>query len=102
MVKPPTQIVLHRNGPFRVCCNAAKVVCTAVAPKEDWRKKAKPIKPGSTYPAKEYCSNCGLCDTYYVAHVKDACAFLGDGKSLLWLINNMNILEGKMGSYTSV
>lgn len=27
------------------------------------------------------CSNCGLCDTYYVAHVKDACAFLGDGMS---------------------
>ena len=22
---------------------------------------------------------CGLCDTYYVAHVKEACAFLGDG-----------------------
>lgn len=45
----------------------------------DWRKKAKPIKEGSTYPAKEFCSHCGLCDTYYVAHVKDACAFLGDG-----------------------
>lgn len=26
-------------------------------------------------------SQCGLCDTYYVAHVKDACAFLGDGMS---------------------
>lgn len=46
----------------------------------DWRSKAKPIKEGSTYPAKELCSHCGLCDTYYVAHVKDACAFLGDGK----------------------
>ena len=34
------------------------------------------------YPAKEACSRCGLCDTYYVAHVKDACAFLGDGVSL--------------------
>lgn len=34
------------------------------------------------YPAKEACSRCGLCDTYYVAHVKDACAFLGDGMSL--------------------
>lgn len=32
-----------------------------------------------------YClrssSNCGLCDTYYIAHVKNACAFLGDGMS---------------------
>ena len=47
----------------------------------DWREKAKPIEPGSSYPAKEHCSQCGLCDTYYVAHVKDACAFLGDGMS---------------------
>jgi hypothetical protein len=50
-----------------------------LAEKADWRSKAKPIKEGSTYPAKEFCSHCGLCDTYYVAHVKDACAFLGDG-----------------------
>jgi 7-hydroxymethyl chlorophyll a reductase len=51
--------------------------------KDDWRHKAKPISPGAntTYPAKENCSNCGLCDTYYIAHVKDACAFLGDGMS---------------------
>jgi len=26
-------------------------------------------------------SRCGLCDTYYIAHVKNACAFLGDGMS---------------------
>ncbi|EFJ46266.1 hypothetical protein VOLCADRAFT_93375 [Volvox carteri f. nagariensis] len=47
----------------------------------DWRQRSKPISPGSSYPAKQYCSSCGLCDTYYVAHVKDACAFLGDGMS---------------------
>lgn len=41
---------------------------------------AKPIQQGSTYPAQEFCSHCGLCDTYYVAHVKEACAFLGDGE----------------------
>lgn len=52
----------------------------AAPPSLDWRTKARPIAPGSTYPAKEFCSNCGLCDTYYVAHVKDACAFLGDGR----------------------
>lgn len=46
----------------------------------DWRSKARPIQSGSSYPAKEFCSHCGLCDTYYVAHVKDACAFLGDGE----------------------
>ncbi|GBG65632.1 hypothetical protein CBR_g51515 [Chara braunii] len=52
----------------------------------DWRSRAKPIRPGSTYPAKEHCSQCGLCDTYYVAHVKDACAFLGEGMSRIdWM-----------------
>ena len=54
-------------------------VISAVA--ADWRERAKPIAPGSGYPAKEHCSQCGLCDTYYVAHVKDACAFLGPGMS---------------------
>ena len=61
--------------------------CAAVGtaptrPDSDWRKKAKPIKEGSVYPAKENCSHCGLCDTYYVAHVKNACAFLGSGTTL--------------------
>ncbi|GMH45828.1 hypothetical protein BSKO_13791 [Bryopsis sp. KO-2023] len=50
-------------------------------PASDWRHRAKPIKPGSAYPAKENCSRCGLCDTYYVAKVKEACAFLGEGMS---------------------
>ena len=64
-------------------------LCSQVASVEnkaahaDWRSKARPIKEGSTYPAKEFCSHCGLCDTYYVAHVKDACAFLGDGALLM-------------------
>ncbi|KAG5127146.1 hypothetical protein JHK82_027981 [Glycine max] len=49
--------------------------------KQDWRTKSKPIPPGGTYPAKDHCSRCGLCDTYYIAHVKNACAFLGDGMS---------------------
>ncbi|XP_024527174.1 7-hydroxymethyl chlorophyll a reductase, chloroplastic-like isoform X1 [Selaginella moellendorffii] len=52
---------------------------TTTEPQTDWRKRSKPIKPGSTYPAKEFCSHCGLCDSYYIAHVKKACAFLGNG-----------------------
>lgn len=44
---------------------------------DSWRHKAKPIPRGSPYPAKENCSKCGLCDTYFVSHVKEACAFLG-------------------------
>ena len=39
-------------------------------------KKAKALNPGSRRPAKELCSECGLCDTYYVHYVKEACAFL--------------------------
>ncbi len=39
-------------------------------------QKARAIKPGSRRPAKELCSDCGLCDTYYIHYVKEACAFL--------------------------
>ena len=39
-------------------------------------KKAKALKPSSRRPAKELCSECGLCDTYYVHYVKEACAFI--------------------------
>jgi coenzyme F420-reducing hydrogenase beta subunit len=39
-------------------------------------KKAKALQPGSRRPAKELCSECGLCDTYYIHYVKEACAFL--------------------------
>jgi coenzyme F420 hydrogenase subunit beta len=45
---------------------------TSVAP----HKKAKALKTGSRRPAKELCSECGLCDTYYIHYVKEACAFL--------------------------
>ncbi|MEM6450403.1 MAG: Coenzyme F420 hydrogenase/dehydrogenase, beta subunit C-terminal domain [Cyanobacteria bacterium P01_D01_bin.105] len=38
--------------------------------------KAKGLKPGSSKPAKERCSECGLCDTAYIHYVKEACAFL--------------------------
>jgi coenzyme F420 hydrogenase subunit beta len=38
--------------------------------------KAKALKPGSRRPAKELCSECGLCDTYYIHYVKEACAFI--------------------------
>ncbi len=38
--------------------------------------KAKAQKPNSKRPAKELCSECGLCDTSYIHYVKDACAFL--------------------------
>ncbi|EED95522.1 hypothetical protein THAPSDRAFT_14482, partial [Thalassiosira pseudonana CCMP1335] len=31
------------------------------------------------FPAKNHCSKCGLCETKYVTHVIDACAFLGEG-----------------------
>jgi coenzyme F420-reducing hydrogenase beta subunit len=44
--------------------------------------KPQPIDPRGwpeKFPAKDHCSKCGLCETSYVSHVTDACAFLGDG-----------------------
>jgi len=41
-------------------------------------RKAKALKPGSPRPAKALCSECGLCDTYYIHYVKEACAFLNE------------------------
>ena len=38
--------------------------------------KAKALNPSSRRPAKELCSECGLCDTHYIHYVKQACAFL--------------------------
>ena len=41
--------------------------------------KAQPIPESGwpfQFPAREHCSKCGLCETTFVSHVKDACAFL--------------------------
>ncbi|MEO1145254.1 MAG: Coenzyme F420 hydrogenase/dehydrogenase, beta subunit C-terminal domain [Cyanobacteria bacterium J06638_22] len=46
------------------------------SPSQGMHQKAKAMKPGSRRPAKELCSECGLCDTYYIHYVKEACAFL--------------------------
>ena len=39
-------------------------------------ERARPLAKGSTYPAKDLCSQCGLCDSRWVAYVRSACAFL--------------------------
>lgn len=44
------------------------------------RATARPVPQGAVWPAKEFCSNCGLCDTEWIAHVGEACAFLGSGE----------------------
>jgi len=31
------------------------------------------------FPAKEHCSKCGLCETTFVSHVSEACAFIDEG-----------------------
>ncbi|MEB3233016.1 MAG: Coenzyme F420 hydrogenase/dehydrogenase, beta subunit C-terminal domain [Leptolyngbyaceae bacterium] len=38
--------------------------------------KAKGLPRGKMRPAKDLCSDCGLCDTHYIHYVQDACAFL--------------------------
>ncbi len=49
---------------------------TAVNPAHFPHKKAKALGKTSRRPAKELCSECGLCDTYYIHYVKEACAFI--------------------------
>jgi coenzyme F420-reducing hydrogenase beta subunit len=44
----------------------------ALAPHE----RARPLAPGSPYPARDLCSQCGLCDSRWIAYVRRACAFL--------------------------
>lgn len=39
-------------------------------------KKAKGLPRGKVRPAKDLCSDCGLCDTHFIHYVKEACAFL--------------------------
>ncbi|MDB9315476.1 Coenzyme F420 hydrogenase/dehydrogenase, beta subunit C-terminal domain [Spirulina sp. CS-785/01] len=50
---------------------------TSVVPNQP-HKKAKALKAKSPRPAKALCSECGLCDTYYIHYVKEACAFLNE------------------------
>lgn len=38
--------------------------------------RARPLAKGSPKPAKDLCSDCGLCDSRWVAYVRRACAFL--------------------------
>jgi 3,8-divinyl protochlorophyllide a 8-vinyl-reductase (ferredoxin) len=39
-------------------------------------ERARPMAKGGPRPAKDLCSDCGLCDTRWVAYVRQACAFL--------------------------
>ncbi|KAH0469970.1 hypothetical protein IEQ34_001528 [Dendrobium chrysotoxum] len=90
-----TRLLKAHSAPMAAIISAASfVLASASSPsyseenasksvklRDDWRNRSKPIRPGGVYPAKEHCSRCGLCDTYYIAHVRDACAFLGAGMS---------------------
>lgn len=49
---------------------------TSVTTGSSHHQKARALKPSSRRPAKQLCSECGLCDTYYIHYVKEACAFL--------------------------
>ena len=55
----------------------------ALAPSQTPHKKAKALRPGARRPAKDLCSECGLCDTYYIHYVKEACAFINQQVSEL-------------------
>ena len=57
-----------RPGPTPLSAGSSQ----GLAPHE----RARPLAPGSVYPAKDLCSQCGLCDSRWVAYVRSACAFL--------------------------
>lgn len=61
---------------------------TLAQPHAKAHAKARPLKPGAAKPAKELCSECGLCDTAYIHYVKDACAFLNQQVSDLEAANH--------------
>lgn len=46
-------------------------------------------------------SQCGLCDTYYIAHVKNACAFLGDGMSRIE-VSTLSVVQFDIVKYCSL
>lgn len=59
----PACAVSHMSRPVRHvvrCSGQVEATQPSRAAQGDWRLKAKPIQPGSSYPAKENCSNCGL------------------------------------------
>ena len=56
--------------------NAAAAALSGSNPSLLPHERARPLTKGSTYPAKELCSQCGLCDSRWVAYVRNACAFL--------------------------
>ncbi|MEB3161886.1 MAG: coenzyme F420 hydrogenase/dehydrogenase beta subunit N-terminal domain-containing protein [Prochlorothrix sp.] len=68
----------------------------------NWRDRARPIAPGRPYPAQEHCSQCGLCDTYYVAQVKTACAFLGEGMRRIESLEAPVHGRSRLGQQTSL
>ncbi|MCP9773115.1 Coenzyme F420 hydrogenase/dehydrogenase, beta subunit C-terminal domain [Synechococcus sp. Tobar12-5m-g] len=39
-------------------------------------ERARPLAKGRVKPARDLCSDCGLCDSRWVAYVRTACAFL--------------------------
>ncbi|MFY8150234.1 MAG: coenzyme F420 hydrogenase/dehydrogenase beta subunit N-terminal domain-containing protein, partial [Prochlorococcaceae cyanobacterium] len=49
---------------------------TSAEPRPLPHERARPLPPGSVYPARDLCSQCGLCDSRWVAYVRRACAFL--------------------------
>eukprot|EP00741_Cyanophora_paradoxa_P012599 tig00020614_g12174.t1 len=72
----PTRTWEHSSG-VRVHAQAAgDAGAVSSKPRTGAHLKTKALAPGSARPAKELCSECGLCDTSYIAYVKDACAFI--------------------------
>ncbi|KAI5065448.1 hypothetical protein GOP47_0020143 [Adiantum capillus-veneris] len=98
--QPSPSIFSSRHGLAHLQHTSIRCLSDEVTPSLDWRRKSKPIKVGGVYPAKDHCSQCGLCDTYYIAHVKSSCAFLGSGMSKVELLEPK--VHGRGRNYNSM
>jgi hypothetical protein len=64
----PSPCLVSRRRPARVRCLSED--CDPAS--RDWRQSARPVSNGR-YPARQHCSQCGLCDSYFVAKVLICC-----------------------------
>ncbi|KAL7521097.1 hypothetical protein ACHAWX_005787 [Stephanocyclus meneghinianus] len=77
---PNHSIACRKPTHFELICALLLAQCSPTACLGTF--SPKPIDANSwpdKFPAKTHCSKCGLCETEYVTHVVDACAFLDDG-----------------------
>lgn len=81
MLKQISQRLFNQWSMFGLVCGLALLLKERGAQGLRPAKGLDPSTPLSRYPAKDLCSNCGLCKTSYISSVRTACAFIEKGWS---------------------